>query len=95
MNRNFVQVFFDLDCEWELMPPEYRIFVNEELFAERTYTCRNEDYSRELLQVLAPKGVYQFRVEPLQKNIGKFTINNTEIKGKKCLLLDDNTFQIL
>ena len=37
MSKKFVRVLADVDCEWEGLMPSYRVYVNDELFAERTW----------------------------------------------------------
>ena len=75
---------FDLDCEWEGLPPTYRIYVNDELFAERTWTWVDH-YLTEMLQISAPPGVYQVRVEPVSPHLSKFTATNHKVEyGPGC-----------
>ena len=58
MQTHFVQVDCDVDCEWDQESPRYRAYVNDELFAERTWIWQNE-YLRECLQISAPAGLYK------------------------------------
>ena len=37
METVFVKAMFDIDCEWSDTQPAYRVFVNDELFTERTW----------------------------------------------------------
>ena len=53
METVFVKAKFDIDCDWEGLAPVYRIYVNDELFAERTYTWVDQ-YLTEILQIEAP-----------------------------------------
>ena len=72
MEPVFVKAHFDLHCDWEGLPPSYRVYVNDELFAERTYIWTDQ-YLNEMLQISAPPGRYQVRVEP---NLAKITTGN-------------------
>ena len=35
MTRQYVRVVCNVACEWEGLPPIYRVYVNDELFTER------------------------------------------------------------
>ena len=37
MTRHFIRVLCDVHCEWEGQAPDYRVFVDDELFTERTF----------------------------------------------------------
>jgi hypothetical protein len=78
METVFVKALFDLDCEWEGLPPVYRIYVNDELFAERTWTW-TDHYLTEILQVEAPPGQYEVRVEPVKPCLATFRVGNHRI----------------
>ena len=67
MEPIFVKAHFDLYCDWEGLPPSYRVYVNDELFAERTYIWTDQ-YLNEMLQISAPPGRYQVRVELIKPN---------------------------
>ena len=41
MGIKSVQVQYDVYCDWQGKPPSYRLYVNGELFTERTFTWRN------------------------------------------------------
>ena len=75
MEPVFVKAHFDLHCDWEGLPPSYRVYVNDELFAERTYIWTNE-YLNEMLQISAPPGRYQVRVELIKPNLAKVSTEN-------------------
>lgn len=91
MKTAFVKVLFDLDCDWEGLPPVYRIFVNDELFAERTWIWTNH-YLQEMLQINAAPGQYKIRVVPVGPNLAQFRPSNWRIEvgparwAKKALL---------
>jgi hypothetical protein len=95
MNTTFVKVLFDLHCEWEGLAPDYRIYVNDELFCERTFRWGEPVYLTEMLQVEAESGIYEFRLEKVGPQISKFTIKNTRIKYGPGKILTLNKFEIL
>lgn len=79
MSTVFVKAWFDLDCEWEGLPPTYRIYVNDELFAERTWNY-TEHYLSEMLQILAEPGRYEITVRPVGPNLAEFTASNFRVE---------------
>lgn len=75
---SYVHAAFDVDCEWEGINPVYRIYVNDELFAERTWRWPNA-YLNENIKIEGPPGRYQIRFEPVGPQIAKFITNNYTI----------------
>ena len=57
MKTKAVKVAVDVHCEWTGEPPRYRLYVNKELFTERTWIWK-EFYLEELIQIEAPPGKY-------------------------------------
>jgi len=93
MEPVFVKAVFDLDCEWEGLPPSYRIYVSDELFAERTWRW-TEEYIEEMLQILASPGRYQIRLEPLQPTLARFQVANHKIEYGPARWIDAETLEI-
>ena len=78
MNRKFVRVLADIDCEWEGLNPIYRVYVNDELFAERTWLWT--DYClEELLQIEAAPGEYQLLWELVPPHLAKLIVKNVRV----------------
>ena len=94
METKFVKVLFDLECDWELIPPDYRLYVNDELFAERTYQWSKPDYLIEMLQVEGKPGTYSIELDAYNR-VGNFKISNTRIEYGPGLIVDNNTFKII
>jgi hypothetical protein len=91
MDNKFVRVLCDIHCDWEGLPPVYRVYVNDELFAERTWIW-NDVYLEELLQISAPPGKYQIRHELVPPHLAQLTVENirvelgdADIKGENLL----------
>jgi len=95
METKFVKVLFDLYCDWEGIPPDYRIYVDGELFTERSYIWSKPNYLTEMLQVDAEPGTYVFNVETVGPQISNFRIENTRIEYGDGKILDKQTFEIL
>ena len=79
MSTVFVKAWFDLDCVWEGLPPTYRIYVNDELFAERTWNY-TEHYLSEMLQISAPPGRYEITVRPVGPSLAQFHVSNQRVE---------------
>ena len=64
MARKFVRLLADVHCKWQGLSPIYRAYVNDELFAERTWIW-TDCYLRECLQIEAEPGRYHIKFEKL------------------------------
>ena len=42
MTKQFVRVLANVNCEWEGLNPVYRVYVNDELFAEHSSGRKQE-----------------------------------------------------
>ena len=78
MEPVFVRANFNIDCEWEGLPPVYRVYVNDELFAERTWTW-TDCYLDEMLQISASPGLYRVRVETVEPTLARFHTSNYRV----------------
>ena len=92
-NTVFVKAVFDLDCDWEGLPPVYRVYVNDELFSERTWRWTDQ-YLEEMLQILAPPGRYHVRVESVGPNLAQFRSSNHRVAYGPGQWIDPVTLEI-
>ena len=86
----------EIHCEWSGTAPSYRVFVNDELFSERTFIWQ-EQYLTEMLQISAKPGVYQVRVEPVystMQNSSQFNIKNYQIEHGPAQWISDGILEI-
>ena len=93
MSTKFVQVTMNIDIEWDQVNPQYRVYVNDELFTERTWIWHSH-YLEEMLQIEAVPGCYTIKVELVDPTLGKLRVRNMQIlhgPGK----LDKHTLEIL
>jgi hypothetical protein len=97
MNKKFVQVLCDVDCAWEGLAPTYRLYVNDELFAERTWIWQNE-YLEELIQIEAVPGLYEIKYELVPPHLAQLSVGNMrieygpgEMQGTTLRILDENS----
>lgn len=79
MKTHFVRAEFDIYCNWEGIPPVYRIYVNEELFTERTWAWPITWHLHQILQIQAPAGEYKIEVQPVGPCIASFECRNLRI----------------
>jgi|688.fasta_scaffold485700_3 hypothetical protein len=94
MTARFCKVSFDVYCDWEGIAPAYRIYLNDELYTERTFAYE-EAYLEEMLQVYAEPGTYTMVLEPLQPNLAKFRIEDCRVIYGPARMLDRTQFEIL
>ena len=100
MNTFFVRAVVDINCAWSgNNPPAYRLYVNNELFTERVYVANQEQFIKLMIQLQAPVGKYELRIEPVDNNF-EFRVSNGYIeqgparfvKNKKITILDQEQF---
>jgi hypothetical protein len=81
MSQHFVRVLCDVYCDWAgFEPPTYRVYVNDELFAERTWIWDNDYYLEELLQIEASPGLYDIRHELVPPHVANLRVENMRVE---------------
>jgi hypothetical protein len=93
MPTEFVKIKFDVYCDWEGTPPVYRIYVNDELFAERTYIWPDH-YLTEVLQIQAPAGQYRVKLKSMSTNPAKIRTLNHAVEYGPARWIDHKTIEI-
>jgi hypothetical protein len=93
MRNQFVIVNFDLLCEWTKVPPVYRVYVNHEIFTERTFRWGMDQYIKEAISMDAPPGTYVIRLENLDDS-STFKIRNLTVAKGNATVVDSKTFEI-
>jgi len=94
MAKQFVRILSNIDCEWEGISPIYRLYINNELFTERTWVW-TDSALEENLQVEAEPGVYEVRYELLSPNLAQLKIGSLSVDFGPAEILDDAHFRIL
>ena len=79
LERHFIAVVCHVFCEWEGDPPNYRVYVNDELFTERTWIW-DDEYLEELLQIYAPPGKYNITYKLVPPFVGNIHVKTYEIE---------------
>lgn len=94
MAKKFVRILSNIDCDWEGLSPIYRLYVNDELFAERTWTWTNSALQEDL-QIEAEPGDYTVRYELLPPNLATLKIGNLNVGYGPAEIIDNTHFRIL
>jgi hypothetical protein len=80
MLEEFVVAVCDVRCRWNHKDnPKYRCYVNDELFAERTWIWTNE-YLEESIQISALPGKYKIRYELFDSQDAVIETSNLRIE---------------
>jgi hypothetical protein len=95
MLKEFVIAVCDVRCRWSepSPPPRYRCYVNDELFAERTWIWHNE-YLEESLQILAEPGKYRVRYELVDPDDVTLEVSNLRINQGPAVISPDGSVHI-
>lgn len=95
MRNQFVKLNLDLHCDWKKTPPTYRLYVNHEMFTERTYIWGGTQYLQEILQLSAPPGRYTIRVDNLGDPECVFKMRGLKAETGPVRVIDSKTFEIV
>jgi hypothetical protein len=79
MAKKSVRVLADVYCDWEGLNPIYRMYVNDELFAERTWRW-TDAYLEEMLQIEAEPGKYHLRWELVPPHLAQLQVKNVRVE---------------
>lgn len=93
MTRKFVRVLADVTCDWEGLDPNYRVYVNDELFTERTWIWEDE-YLEEILQIEAEPGEYTVRWELVHPHLAQLRVNNLRVDFGPGVAVNAHTIRI-
>lgn len=94
MQTKFVRVLCDVTCEWDGDHPQYRVFVNDELFSERTWIWPSEYYLEEAIQLDASLGRYKVEYQLVRPKNGVLNVANIRIDSGDARMLKHNTVEI-
>jgi hypothetical protein len=92
---SYVVVQCEVFSEWNEKPPRYRLFVNDELFVERTYIWK-EQYLEEVISIWVNPGDYRITYEMVPGDQGIFHIKNMRVEQGPpgATILDDRVLRI-
>ena len=78
MTKKFIRLLCNVECEWESFSPIYRAYINDELFAERTWVW-TDSYLEELFQIEAEPGEYHVRYELVPPHLATLKVTNIRV----------------
>ena len=87
MQTYFVRVECDVTAKVQAQPFRYRAYVNNELFAERTWIW-TDSYLEENFQIQAVPGVYPIRFEIVDESNGRIKVRNYKVVAGPGKILD-------
>jgi len=93
MARYFVRILADVHCNWEGLTPVYRLYVNDELFTERTWEW-TDCYLEEIVGIEAEPGDYYLRWELVQPCLAQLDVTNMRVDYGTAQVLSGNTIRI-
>jgi hypothetical protein len=76
--KQFIRVLCDVDCAWTDIEPVYRVYVDDELFAERTWRW-TDAYLEEMLQIEAEPGEYVISYELVNSPSATIRVSNMRV----------------
>ncbi len=76
--KQFVRVLCDVSCDWSDVPPVYRVYVDDELFAERTWAWTDQ-YLEEMLQIEAEPGEYTISYQLVNAATATIRVDNMRV----------------
>ena len=90
--HNPCKITADIYCKSDTsgFPPSYRLYINDTLLTERTFTWDSKIFIRENIFANLPKGAHTIKVENC-KVPGEFIVKNVVVDGK---VVDNTTFVI-
>jgi hypothetical protein len=94
MQNETVKFSFDLLCDWKKTPPTYRVYVNNELFTERTYIWGVNQYICENLSIVAPPGKYSVRIDNIGDPDCTFKVRNLTVNNGAARVVDSKTIEV-
>ena len=78
MTTQYIRVLCDVHCKCLEQSPRYRVYVNDELFTERTWIWEGV-YLEESLQIEAPPGKYPIRIELVNPDSAILKVKNMRV----------------
>jgi hypothetical protein len=94
MSKKYVCIAADVHCDWEGLNPSFRVYVNDELFTERTWRW-TDSYLEESLQIESDPGIYNIRYELVPPHLAHLTVKNSRVSVGPAEIINDTTFRIL
>jgi len=96
MQTKSVQVQCNVYCKWDGSDTRYRLYVNDELFTERSWIWGGKEYYlEEVITIEALPGLYEIKYELLEPTQNKLGIKNMRvISGNATMHKNQTTLEI-
>jgi hypothetical protein len=94
MVQEYVRVACNVYCQYEGLPPIYRVYVNDELFTERTWIWNEGLFLREEIQIHAEPGEYAIRYELVPPNLAELMVSKPVVKTGNAEISDNGILRI-
>jgi len=95
MEKQFVQVSCNVHVDWSgAQAPAYRLYINDELFTERSWKWRGY-FLEELIQIEAVPGKYRIKYELVQPHRAVLSITNMRVVQGPGRIKGDDILRIL
>ena len=96
MQTKSVQVQCDVYCKWDGSDTRYRLYVNDELFTERSWIWGGKEYYlEEVITIEALPGQYEIKYELLEPTHSKLGIKNMRVtSGTATIHKNQTTLEI-
>ena len=96
MKSRFVQVHCNVECvQRGIIEPKYRVYVNNELFTERTWIFTEKEYLEEMLQIDAPPGKYTIKFELVNPRAAHIIVSKFRVGKGHAKVNQDGILEIL
>lgn len=92
MKPQSVQIQYDVFCDWQKSPPVYRLYVNNELFTERSFVW-SDRYLEEVIAIDAAPGDYEIQYELIGN--GTLTATNPQVNHGSAEFVNMTTLRII
>jgi len=92
MQTKSVQVQCDVYCRWDGNDTRYRLYVNDELFTERSWIWGGKEYYlEEIITIEAPPGQYEIKYELLAPTTSEIKIKNMHVTSGNAVVHKNQT----
>lgn len=89
MELRAVDITVDIHCHWNDSPPRYRVYVDNDLLTERTFTWPGyQNFIKEHIHVMLSPGQHQVTVTNVDPRFGNFEAKNITVNK----ILSESTF---
>ena len=88
-----MRIIADVHCDWEGLNPVYRLYVNDELFTERTWDW-DWAYLEETVPMEAEPGDYHLRWELVPPHLAQLQVTNMRVGYGNVTVMPGNIIRI-